>query len=178
MSEDIRERKRKTQVTPESLGTSTVLPRQQTGLLKGLDDIFYDFRRSFDDLMRPFFPRSTEPFESVELPVKYPVTDLIDTGDSYTIKAELPGFTKDMVDVQVNTDSIEIKAEMKDEKENKGKNYLHRERTYSSVQRMIAFPEEVISAKTEGSMKDGILEIRVPKKEPKIEEKKHKVKLK
>jgi HSP20 family molecular chaperone IbpA len=40
------------------------------------------------------------------------------------------------------------------------------------------FPEELISAKTKGSAKDRILEIRVPKKEPKIEEKKHKVELK
>ena len=55
-----------------------------------------------------------------------------------------------MVDVQVNKDSIEIKAEMKDEKENKGKNYLHRERTYSSVQRDIAFPEEVVSGQDRG----------------------------
>jgi len=178
MIKDIEERKRKTRVTPESPGTSITVPRREAGLLRGFDDIFYDFRRSFDDLMRPFFPFSTEPFESVELPVKYPATDLIDNDDSYIIKAELPGFTKDMVDVQVNKDSIEIKAEMKDEKKNKGKNYLHRERTYSSVQRVIAFPEEVISNKTEGSMKDGILEIRVPKKEPKIEEKKHKVELK
>ena len=178
MSKDIEERKRKTRITPESPRTSIAVPRQEVGLLRGLDDIFYDFRRSFDDLMRPFFPFSTEPFKSLELPVKYPTTDLIDNGDSYTVKAELPGFTKDMVEVQVNKDSIEVKAEMKAERENNGKNYLHRERTYSSVQRVIGFPEEVISSKTEGSLKDGILEIRVPKKEPKPEEKKHKVELK
>jgi HSP20 family protein len=90
--------------------------------------------------MRLSFPLSTEPFKSVELPVKYPATDLIDIGNSYTIKAELPGFTKDRVDIQVNKNSIEIKAEMKDEKEDKGKNYLHRERTSSSVRKVIVFP--------------------------------------
>jgi len=83
-----------------------------------------------------------------------------------------------MVDVQINKDGISIKAESKEEKEEERKNYLHRERAYSSLQRFIAFPEEVAPSKAEGSMKDGILELTVPKKEPKPEERPRKVELK
>ncbi|MEM2969105.1 MAG: Hsp20 family protein, partial [Candidatus Bathyarchaeia archaeon] len=71
-----------------------------------------------------------------------------------------------------------IRAERKEEKEEKRRNYIHRERAYSSIQRYIAFPEEVIPAKAEGSMKDGVLELKVPKKEPKAAETPHKVELK
>ena len=66
----------------------------------------------------------------------------------------------------------------KEEKEDKRKNYLHRERAYSSIQRFIAFPEEVEPSKVDGSMKEGVLELKVPKKEPKPEEKPRKVELK
>ncbi|NLB76696.1 MAG: Hsp20/alpha crystallin family protein, partial [Crenarchaeota archaeon] len=96
----------------------------------------------------------------------------------YTVTAELPGFTKDQVNVQVDNEGLSIRAECKEEKEEKQKNYLHRERAYSAMRRYIAFTEEVVPAKVEGSMKEGVLEIRVPKKEPKPEEKPRKVELK
>lgn len=169
--------KRKPAVSPTTPGTSIAKRREQEGLERGIDDIFGEFRRSFDDLMRPFFPFA-EIEQEFKLPTRYAQVDLIDNGDSYTINAEIPGFTKDQVDVQINKEGLAIRAECREEKEDKRKNYLHRERAYSSLQRFIAFPEEVDPSKVEGSMKDGILELKVPKKEPKPEEKPRKVELK
>jgi len=169
--------KRKTTVSPATPGTSIAKKREQEGLERGLDNMLSEFRQSFDDLMRPFFPLA-EIEQELSLPTRYAQVDLIDNGDSYTVNAELPGFTKDQVDVQINKDGLAIRAQCKDEKENKRKNYLHRERAYSSLQRFIAFPEEVDPAKVEGSMKEGILELKAPKKAPKPEEKLRKVELK
>ena len=169
--------KRKTTVSPPTPGTSIAKKREQEGLERGIDDILGEFRRSFDDLMAPFFPL-TEIEQELRLPTRYAQVDLIDNGDSFTVNAELPGFTKDQVDVQINKDGLAIRAECKEDKEGKRKNYLHRERAYSSLQRFIAFPEEVNPAKVEGSMKEGVLELKVPKKEPKPEEKPRKVELK
>ncbi len=171
--------KRKTTISPASPGTQMARRTDQTGLTRGIDSIFDEFRRSFDDLMRPFFPWTTTDIEqAMALPTRYAAVDLVDNGDSYTVTAELPGFTKDQVDVQVDKEGLSIKAECKQEKEEKQKNYLHRERAYSSMQRYITFPEEVVPAKVEGSMKEGVLELKVPKKEPKPEEKPRKVELK
>ena len=142
------------------------------------DRLFEEFRRSFDDLLSPFFPMTHIIEEETALPIRYATVDLIDNGDSYTVTAELPGFNKDMVDVQVTKDGVTIRAERREEKEEKRKNYLHRERAYSKMQRFIAFPEEVLPAKAEGSMKDGVLELKIPKKEPKAAESPHKVELK
>jgi HSP20 family protein len=169
--------KRKPTVSPATPGTSITKRREQEGLERGIDDMFNEFRQSFDDLMRPFFPLA-EIEQNLKLPTRYAQVDLIDNGDSFTVSAELPGFTKDQVDVQINKDGVAIRAECKEEKEDKRKNYLHRERAYSSLQRFIAFPEEVDPAKVEGAMKEGVLEIKVPKKEPKPEEKPRKVELK
>ncbi len=142
------------------------------------DKLFEEFRRSFDDLIKPFLPVVDTFDEELTLPSRYAPIDLIDNGDSYTVTAELPGFSKDTVDVQVTKDGVTIRAERKEEKEEKRKNYLRRERAYSSLQRFIAFPEEVVPAKAEGSMRNGVLELKVPKKEPKAAETPHKVELK
>jgi len=168
--------KRRTTISPATPGTSITKRREQEGLERGIDDMFGEFRRSFDDMMRPFFPLA-EIEQELRLPTRYAQVDLVDNGDSFVVNAELPGFTKDQVDVQINKDGVAIRAECKNEKEDKRKNYLHRERAYSSLQRFIAFPEEVDPTKVEGSMKDGVLELKVPKKEPKPEEKPRKVAL-
>lgn len=173
----VEDKKRKTNVTPTTPRTSLAKKQEHTELARGIDDILNEFRRSFDDLMRPFFPL-TEIDQWTMPPTRYAQVDLVDNGDSYTVTAELPGFNKDQVDVQVNKDGLSIKATCEEQKEEKQKNYLHRERAYSSMQRYVAFPEEAIPTKVEGTMKDGILELKVPKKEPKPEEKTHKVEIK
>jgi HSP20 family protein len=71
-----------------------------------------------------------------------------------------------------------IRAKREEKKEEKNKNYLHRERAYSAFERSLAFPEEVDAGKAEGSMKEGILELRVPKKEPTPEKKPRKIEIK
>jgi HSP20 family protein len=70
-----------------------------------------------------------------------------------------------------------LKAEKKSEKEDKSENYLHRERSYSSCQRTVNFPEEVDPSKVEGTMDNGVLKLKIPKKKPKPEERMTKVQL-
>jgi HSP20 family molecular chaperone IbpA len=86
--------KRKTTVSPATPGTSITKRREQEGLERGIDDIFGEFRQSFDDLTRPLFPIA-EIEQELHLPTRYAQVDLIDSGDSLTVNAELPGFTKD-----------------------------------------------------------------------------------
>ncbi len=144
-----------------------------------LDTIFDQFRRSFDDLIAPVLPIAPlTPTILAEMQVRHPAVDLVDNGDHYTITAELPGSTKDSVDIQVNKDELQIKAQKKVETEEKKKNYIHRERTYSTFEKTLTFPEEIIPTKCEGEIKDGVLELRIQKRKPKPEEKMTKVKLK
>jgi HSP20 family protein len=154
-------------------------PAKETEIARGFDSIFDEFRRSFDDLLSPFLPmRTYHPRTFGTLPVRAPLVDVMDEGDRYVVKTELPGFEKNDVDVELNKDFLILKAEKKSEEEERSQNYLHRERTYSSCHRTINFPEEVDPAKVEGKMKDGILELEIPKREPKPEERLTKVQLK
>ena len=98
--------------------------------------------------------------------------DVIDEDKDYKVEAELPGFSKDEIDVDFEDGKLTISAEKNEEvnDENKEKNYIHRERKSSKMMRRMFFKDvdqENMTAKLEG----GILEITIPKK---ADEKKNK----
>jgi HSP20 family protein len=167
-----------TDVIPTTPGSSLSTWRRPGLFDRDIDAIFDDFRKSFDVMMRPYFPFETGMQEFGMLPIRYAPFDLIDEGDHYSIHAELPGFTKENVDVQITSDGMSIRAKKETEKEDKKKNYLHRERAYSAFERSVSFPEEVDPAKAEGKVNNGVLELKIPKKEPKPEKKPRKIELK
>ncbi len=173
--------KKETVESPTS-GERAVVKRSEqepSELARGFDSIFDDFRRSFDDLMAPFTPMRTFVPQSVRsLPTRAPLVDVTDEGTQYIIHAELPGFDKDDVDVELNKDVLVLRAEKKAESEDQSKMYLHRERLYASCSRTINFPEEIDPSKVEGTMDKGILTLTVPKREPRPEERMTKLKLK
>ena len=88
-------------------------PEREIDLFRGFDTIFDDFRRSFDDLMLPFFPMRTSFPRTFDLPIRAPLVDLIDEGNQYVVKTELPGFNKDDVNIEVDKDTLVFKAEKK-----------------------------------------------------------------
>jgi len=170
--------KKRSDVIPVTPGSSLSTWRMPSLLERDFDSIFDDFRRSFDVMMRPYFPIESRMQELGMMPVRYAPLDFIDEGDHYVMHVELPGFARDDVDVQINSDGIRIHAKKKAEKEDKKKNYLHRERVYSAFERSVSFPDEVDPAKAEGKMTNGVLELKVPKKEVKPETKPRKIELK
>lgn len=142
---------------------------ERRGLSTGFDNLFDAFRKDFDDLMDLWWPISpVRRRRSVGVPsIRAPLMDLMDKGDSYVVNAELPGISKDQLEVEVTNDSIEVSGNMDEERSEEGEDYLLRERAKASFRRQIAFPEEVIPKEAEAQFRDGLLEIRVPKKEPK-----------
>lgn len=94
-----------------------------------------------------------------------PPLDLIDGESEVTVRAELPGLEKDQIQVSVVGNTLTIKGEKKSETENKKGDYYRRECSYGSFQRVIELPDNVDTAKTDASFKNGILEIRLAKKE-------------
>ncbi|MFP3951550.1 MAG: Hsp20/alpha crystallin family protein [Candidatus Bathyarchaeia archaeon] len=142
---------------------------EKRGLSTGFDSLFDAFRRDFDELLDLWWPMSpVRRRRRVVLPsVRAPLMDLMDKEDSYVVNAELPGISKDQLEVEVTNDAIEVSGGMDEERREEGENYLLQERAKASFRRQIAFPEEVIPQEAEAEFSDGLLEVRVPKKEPK-----------
>jgi HSP20 family protein len=123
-----------------------------------------------------------DPFRGFEWPIEYelptriPYVDVIDSGNEYVVKAELPGLKKENVEIEVGTNELSLTAKSDVEKEEeKGKTYLHRERAFSTFRRYIGFAESVDMEKVSASMAEGILEIKLPKLEHKPEKQSKKI---
>jgi HSP20 family molecular chaperone IbpA len=141
-------------------------------VLTTFDDLMDNFRRNFiESIAFPFDWISLEPV----VPVREATVDLVDEDNRFVVHAELPGVAKDKIDVALTEDGIEISAETDVQNENKGKNFVMRERFYSHVYKQLSFPEKVIPEKAESTYKNGLLEVCIPKKTIAPAPKKHKV---
>ena len=126
---------------------------------------FLDFgnvRSVFNDLFDESFDRSrTQPSRSKW----HPAVDVLESKDSYLIRAELPGMKKEDINVEVNDGTLVLSGERKSEKPAEGIEYRHVERIAAQFYRSFALPETVKQDGIDATYKDGILEIRVPKAE-------------
>jgi HSP20 family protein len=97
---------------------------------------------------------------------RFPLCDMEDLGDKYEITLETPGIPKDKISVKAGIDYIDISGEQEKKSEEKNKNYLYKERSYSSLRRHISTPEEIVPSGIDAKMENGVLRIEVPKKTP------------
>jgi HSP20 family protein len=92
------------------------------------------------------------------------------------MKSEMPGMSKEDVEVNLTDDTITISGTKKKEEKVEKKDYYHLERSFGSFKRSFALPSEVQSDKAKASFKDGVLEVTIPKsEEAKKKEKKLKI---
>ncbi len=81
------------------------------------------------------------------------------------VRADLPGLKKEEIDLSILGSTLTIKGEKKSENEVKEENYHRVERSYGLFQRSVQLPSEVDESKVEAAYKDGVLEVKLPKKE-------------
>lgn len=92
--------------------------------------------------------------------------DVLDQGSQYLLQAELPGFRKEDISVDLSGDMLTITASHTEDtdKSDDKKNYIRKERKYQSYQRSF-YVEGVTPSEIDAEYKNGILEITFPKKE-------------
>ena len=96
-----------------------------------------------------------------------PSVDVEDRGKDFRVAVDLPGFSKEDVNIEVGETSIMIHAKKSEEEEEKQKNYVRRERMARTFYRRLELPEKIKADDSKASLNNGILEIVLPKKEPK-----------
>ena len=123
---------------------------------------FDNVRSVFNDLFDENFERSwTQPSRSKW----HPAVDVLESKDSYLIRAEVPGMKKEDIHVEVKDGTLVLSGESKSEKPAEGVEYRHVERISAKFYRSFALPKTVKQDGIDAKYKDGILEIRVPKAE-------------
>jgi HSP20 family protein len=126
-----------------------------------------ELERMFDDFfgrrLRPLWPGRWGPVREVGLSI--PPVDLYEEKDEIVVKAELPGMSKEDIQINITDHLLTIKGEKKKEEEIKEADYYRSERSYGSFSRSVDLPGEVQIEKAQASFKNGVLEIRLPRTE-------------
>ena len=94
-----------------------------------------------------------------------PAIDMYQTNDEVVIKAALPGFNADEVQINVTGDVLTLRGEMKHEEEQKERSWHIREHRWSSFERSVALPTDVVADKANADFANGILTVTLPKAE-------------
>ena len=89
-------------------------------------------------------------------------TDVSDLGDAYKLEAELPGFSKDDININIEDERMTISVERKMDNSEDKPNYLRRERFYGSYSRSFDL-SGIDSDNISASYADGVLSLNLPK---------------
>ena len=137
------------------------------------DRVFDTFRR---DLEKSLFSFPKIDFQSFPK-FQESTCDVIDEGNQLRVKMNVPGVTKKDIVLNVSDNAIDIHAEHKEESEEKKKNYLRKERSEVSYDRILPLPEKILQGKVTSKLTDGVLEIILPKSKPTSVQKKRSIKV-
>lgn len=121
-----------------------------------------DLYRSFDNFARDFFGSSNASLPAFR-------TDIQDKGESYLLEADLPGFNKEDISLDLKDNILTISAthqEQSEDKDEKG-TYLRRERRYGSFQRSFDVTG-IDAAGISAAYENGVLKLNLPKEQPTV----------
>lgn len=122
--------------------------------------VMREMDRMFDEMSRGFPYVSMAPAGT-----RMPAVDIRDEEKQYTVEAELPGLSKEDVSLEMDEESLVIKASKETSNEDKGEGYVRRERGRMSFYRQVSLPSDVDVAQVSAKLEDGVLRIVLPKKE-------------
>jgi HSP20 family protein len=91
-----------------------------------------------------------------------PQIEVFQRGEQMVVRADLPGLTKDDIQVQIQDDALLIAGERRHESKGEEQGFFHTERSYGRFERAIALPEGASPENIEASFENGVLEISLP----------------
>lgn len=123
---------------------------------KRKDDVFDQMLETFQDVFHRNFPI---PFQSA----KSFRTDIVEKDNAYYVQAELPGFKKDDITIEITDNYLTIRAKRDEMKQVEEKDkYIHRERSYGEFVRQF-YVNDADQDNIKAKLEDGILHIEIPK---------------
>ena len=89
--------------------------------------------------------------------------DLVETGEHFVLKADLPGITENDVNIEVENNILTVSGERKTEHEEKHEGYYRLERATGAFARSLTLPEGIDAEAVSATFDNGVLEMRIPK---------------
>ena len=94
-----------------------------------------------------------------------PPMDLIETDDHLVLRVDLPGLSRDQVDLEIKDGALTISGERRAEREDKSEGFYRLERSFGRFSRSMTLPQDIDAESVAASFADGVLEVRIPKPE-------------
>jgi HSP20 family protein len=121
-------------------------------------------QREIDQLFSSFFPTRSDNGADMENAVWSPRVDLSETEDAYLLWLDLPGVSKEDVEINYQEGTLTVSGERSSHKRDEKQNFVRVERSYGRFFRSFNLPK-VDADRIEAGYQDGVLSIRVPKAE-------------
>lgn len=131
---------------------STLMRREVRDPFATMLDKFFNEPLGFDT------PTALTRLEEGILPV-----DVSENDTHVTVRTSVPGFRKEDIEAEVHDNVLTIKAQHKEEKEEKNERYYRKELRFGSSSRRVALPSQVLDKDIGAELKDGVLTLRMPK---------------
>ena len=121
----------------------------------------YPMMSAFDKFFESFWED-----EQADENVRMMAVDLIEQEDKYLVKADLPGFDKQDINISIDKNNLVIEANHSDKKEEKEESYYRCERYSGNYRRVISLSEKCKAEQVKADFINGVLKIEIPKVEP------------
>lgn len=100
--------------------------------------------------------------------ISTPAVNVLEEEDRFELHVAAPGLKKNDFDVQVENGVLSVSAEREEEEKKEEDNFTRREFSYTSFHRQFTLPENVEDEDIKAEYEDGVLKIRIPKKEMEV----------
>ena len=129
------------------------------------DEFLTPFSSLFDDFFNSSFPTLSLGEDFFEKGT-YPKVDVSDEPTQILIEAEVPGLTKEQVEVEIDNGVLRIKGDKQEVQDSSSKKYVHKELKRSSFCRSFIIGDNIDQSKLDAKFENGILKLVLPKKVP------------
>lgn len=145
-------------------------------------DPFEQLHREFDRMLENFFGETDWPMPArlggAGSLSNWPRVNVAESEKEIVVSAELPGIEEKDLSVELEDDLLTLRGEIRDEQEQKDREWRRVERSSGSFERTLQLPGAVIADKVEAKFKKGVLKITLPKAEPSKQENRKKIEVK
>lgn len=124
---------------------------------------FDEFEKFFEDFWRPL--GELTPWNGERKGVIEPACDIEETGDRYLVTFDMPGVSKNDINIDLKGNQLTVTAERKRENKSDEGGVQRYERSYGQYQRSFELPDSVKVDNVEARYEDGVLHISIPKAE-------------
>ena len=120
---------------------------------------------AFSNLLENFFGRDLSDFVGRDFTSSVPAVNVVETADAFKVEVAAPGLKKENIQITFHNNVLTIGSKTEHSTEDTKSKYARKEFGYTSFQRSFTVPNTVDTEKIEANYTDGILNVRLPKRE-------------